>query len=276
MAMALASITEVFDSARGLIPPSVAFLTGLWKLLPVIQDIREIIKSTPKPIKTIKLKLSSYWSAIRTVQAKHRLILPLVLFLLAALFFAHLQPAPSVPDKLCISAWNAYNDGEFNGNKAVSDADFEQALTLARRVTSQFSQQALNIQTNLQANSPEPPVSGRVISTWAACWRAFSPHDPDIITSAQRDIIFKQGLVNTVATCYCIQGLSLQELHRTEEAKEAFRETLNYPYGRNWEPSSSLWSFLFPGSGIFWSPASKAKDQFQMFAAKDKDAAYSH
>lgn len=79
------------------------------------------------------------------------------------------------------------------------------------------------------------------------------------VGDAEKDKIFKRGVLNDVAAAYFIKGRSAEYLYRKggsdasrykEMAKEAFEATCRYKHGRIWDPQ-----------GWFWSPCEAASDR---------------
>ena len=68
-----------------------------------------------------------------------------------------------------------------------------------------------------------------------------------VVSEADKQRIFANWALNDVGTGYYILGLALEQLYRLNEAKEAYRGALKFPYVRTWDPK-----------GWFWSPAEAA------------------
>lgn len=84
------------------------------------------------------------------------------------------------------------------------------------------------------------------------------PEPPDEINDAEKNRIFKQGLLNDVGTAYFIKGRSAEFLYRqggdkSAEYKKLTEETYTackYKHARTWDPK-----------GWFWSPCKAALDR---------------
>ena len=124
--------------------------------------------------------------------------------------------------ELTNAAWDVYKGG-----------NFAKAITAADRCIDRFKIQADGDQLQLKKTHVPLPPTGKV-------------------TDEQKKVIYAQGVLNDVATCFWIKGMSAQKLHRNDEAKEAFKAASTYTYARTWDPK-----------GWFWSPAEDATDRLQ-------------
>jgi tetratricopeptide (TPR) repeat protein len=107
---------------------------------------------------------------------------------------------------------------------ALGNREYQRAVDLARQCISLFENQAIQQQ---QALSAAPPNG--------------------VVSEADKQRIFANWALNDVATSYFILGQALEQLNRINEAKEAYRGALRFPYARTWDPK-----------GWFWSPAEAA------------------
>ncbi len=122
-------------------------------------------------------------------------------------------------EELTTDAWKHYNEGNYS-----------LAIEKAKECIIEYQQTAKDEQQELLNNSiPEPPV-GKVVEK-------------------EKQNIFKRGLLNDVATCWYIIGISDVKLHN-KKAIDAFKKVLDYPYARTYDP----------GWDGFWSPSEKAKE----------------
>lgn len=140
---------------------------------------------------------------------------------------------PSVADEQCLKkAWEA-----FNGVK------YESAIKFAEQCIDSFGKTADRAQEKLD-NEKEPlPPTGKV-------------------SNADKDKIFKRGLLNDVATAYFIKGQSAEYLYKKggpksaeykDMANEAYEATCRYKHARTWDPR-----------GWFWSPCEAASDRLPL------------
>ena len=105
------------------------------------------------------------------------------------------------------------------------------AITHADTVIRDFARDANEKQAELASKkAPTPPV-GKV-------------------DEKARQVIFDNGPLNDVATCYFIKGQALEKLGRTAEAKQAYESACKLTYARTWDPN-----------GWFWDPAAKSCDR---------------
>lgn len=121
--------------------------------------------------------------------------------------------------------------------------DFEKAISFADDCIDNFAKAALRIQNELDSTKVPLPPTGSV-------------------SAAEKDKIFKRGLLNDVATAFWIKGRSAEYLYRkgglkNEEYKiladKAYQETCKYKHGRTWDLK-----------GWFWSPCAAANDRMPL------------
>lgn len=124
--------------------------------------------------------------------------------------------------ELTNAAWTAFSTGDFQG-----------AITAADKCVQRFKGQADKDQADLQSKHVPLPPTGKV-------------------SAAEKQAIFRNGVLNDVATCYWIKGKSAQGLHRDDEARQAYKAAASYTYARTWDPK-----------GWFWSPTEDASDRLQ-------------
>ena len=72
--------------------------------------------------------------------------------------------------------------------------------------------------------------------------------------------IFEFGLINDVGTCAWLSGRCAVELHRYDEARQAFTLAATYTYARCWDPVRK----------DFFSVAQRAKDDLDNLNEKNK------
>ncbi len=154
-----------------------------------------------------------------------------------ALLLAWMLPmvltASSYAQEQCLQdAWDGFNR-----------KGYESAIQAADQCIDDFGKAAARIQAKLEADSIPPPPTGAV-------------------SDAEKNKIFKRGLLNDVATAYFVKGRSAEYLYRQggsnsaaykEKAEQAFVATCQYKYGRTWDPR-----------GWFWSPCEAATDRLRI------------
>ena len=138
-----------------------------------------------------------------------------------------------IAQEQCLTdAWDAFNK-----------KDYEKAIAFSNECIDNFAKAAARIQKELDSLNVPPPPTGAV-------------------SDAEKDRIFKRGLLNDVATAYWIKGRSAEYLYRKGGAKkgeykklaeEAYKEACNYKHGRTWNPK-----------GWFWSPCESASDRLPL------------
>lgn len=123
-------------------------------------------------------------------------------------------------EQLTAEAWSAYDSGKY-----------ELAIEKAKDCIIEFQGEALRQENELKDNKiPEPP-KGKT-------------------TSEKAKEVLRRGLLNDVATCWIIIGMSEMKLSHKEKAISAFKKAKQFTYARTYDPS---WDG-------FWSPSEKAED----------------
>jgi len=133
----------------------------------------------------------------------------------------------------CVTqAWDAFND-----------KDFVAAIALADGCIDDFGRAAYKVQRELDSLGIPLPPTGKV-------------------SAAERDQIFKRGLLNDVATACWIKGRAAEHLcgveglHQEEYrvlAEEAYARACEYGHGRTWDER-----------GWFWSPCEAANERLPL------------
>jgi hypothetical protein len=126
----------------------------------------------------------------------------------------------------------------------------ETAIQKAEKCIGEYSGDARRLQEELEKEGAEIPV-GRV--GYFAKRR-----------------IFRNGLLNDVATCYWVRARSLEYLHRIddpkadrlERAKASYQEAAKLTHGRCYDPEQDA----------FWNPSQKAKDDLERLASKGDES----
>jgi len=72
------------------------------------------------------------------------------------------------------------------------------------------------------------------------------------VTPEEKKTLESHWPLNDVAACYIIKGLSLLELKKKDEARDAFTAAAKLSHARVWDPQ-----------GWFWSPADKANEELE-------------
>jgi hypothetical protein len=73
------------------------------------------------------------------------------------------------------------------------------------------------------------------------------------VDEATKKRIFENGMLNDVATCAYIKGRSAEAAGDKKSAAKAYRDAVQLPHGRCWDPQ-----------GWFWSPAEGASDRLEI------------
>ena len=121
---------------------------------------------------------------------------------------------------LTSKAWQHYNA-----------RDYEQAIDAAMECVEEFDQEAARIQVRLEKDQVEIPLVGPA-------------------SASQKAEVFKNGVLNDVATCYYIIGRSNEHLGRADQALSTYAKGRKLAYARCWDPK-----------GWFWDPAQSAADR---------------
>ena len=119
------------------------------------------------------------------------------------------------------AAWDAFNSGKY-----------EAAITNAAICIDEFRGQANRLEAKLEADKVDLP-SGEV-------------------SDEVKKKILANGVLNDVATCYFIQGRSVEKLGRKADATRAYELAKKFPHARTWDTK-----------GWFWSPAEAASDRLE-------------
>jgi tetratricopeptide (TPR) repeat protein len=133
-------------------------------------------------------------------------------------------PAPAaLPQnvELTSKAWDAF--GKNNHAEAIKIAD--ECITA-------FGASAKALQEQLVKDNATTPVGE--------------------VTPEEKKTLESHGPLNDVAACYVIKGLSLLELKKKDDAREAFQAAAKLSHARVWDPQ-----------GWFWSPADKASEELE-------------
>jgi hypothetical protein len=132
-------------------------------------------------------------------------------------------------EEVCLkNAWSALNRSAYGDAISAADECIENFGRAAERAEARLVQQGV----------PEPPTGD--------------------VSDAEKSRIFKQGLLNDVATAYFVKGQAAQTLARRgarsgpyqQMAKEAFEACCRFKHARTWDPR-----------GWFWSPCEAAQDR---------------
>lgn len=127
--------------------------------------------------------------------------------------------------------------------KAFGNEEYQNAIKFADKCIDDFGKAADREQEKLNKEKEPLPPTGAV-------------------SEAEKDKIFKRGILNDVATAYFIKARSSEYLYRKggseasaykEKAKEAYEATCRYKYARTWDPK-----------GWFWSPCEAASDRLPL------------
>jgi len=143
----------------------------------------------------------------------------LVGLVLLALKFYQWQQQP-VNVRLVMAGWNEYNNGNYG-----------RAIVAADKCVDRFGRRASKLEADL-TDTPLPR--------------------PGKVTEVEKEAIYKNGLLNDVATCYWIKGDSASNLHKAEVARIAFTRACELSHALTYDPK-----------GFFWSPSADACDRLQ-------------
>jgi hypothetical protein len=131
-------------------------------------------------------------------------------------------------EELCLKeAWKAYNK-----------QDWKLAIQQAENCTVQFGAKARQAHKELTAKHYKLPANFTV---------------PRSLSAQQKSEIFSHGLLNDVATCYWIIGMSSLRLNNKVKAKQSFEMAAELKLGLCYDPAQDL----------FWSPGEEAKVQMK-------------
>jgi hypothetical protein len=190
----------------------------------ILPIINRLFKIRRPPMTTINVK-EEITKILEIMSFPRKTIFFLCLLLSIVLLVTIGFTKPKFKNELLTeAAWIAYNDKKY-----------EDAIIKADECIREFEGDALEEQEELQKNKIPPPPEGRASIN---------------ISQAEREAIFKRGVLNDVGTCWYIKASSLEKLTppRIAEAKKAYEKTTKFPYARTWDP----------GWKGFWSPAKKA------------------
>lgn len=144
------------------------------------------------------------------------MILVVALTLAACISLQVMDENRPLNEVLTQKAWDAYKNGHY-----------VEAMTSAESCIETFSDSANQIQEDLENRRMAIPKGA--------------------VSEAQKTMIHQNGLLNDVATCTYIKGLSAKRLGKVNEARQAFQLTIKYTHARTWDTQ-----------GWFWSPADAA------------------
>jgi len=144
------------------------------------------------------------------------------------LAFLFLLCTTAFSQESCLTdAWTAYNNKDWKA--AIQNANF---------CVVQFGPRATNIQEELESKEYVFPCAFTV---------------PKSCDAQAKNEIFSHGLLNDVATCYWIIGMSNRFLGNTSEAKIAFKKSSELSFGLCYDPSKDS----------FWSPSEESALQIK-------------
>ena len=151
-------------------------------------------------------------------------------FLLLAVCFAAEPPKDTKPAtpaiqpghlELTLKAWEAHE----KNNHA-------EALKAAEKCITAFEAPAAKLQEKFEKEKVTTPVGE--------------------VSAEEKKAIEGNGVLNDVAACQIIRGLSLVALKKNDDARSAFKAAEKLSHARVWDPQ-----------GWFWSPAEKAKEELE-------------
>ncbi|MFN7926830.1 MAG: hypothetical protein U0Y68_02600 [Blastocatellia bacterium] len=178
-----------------------------------------------------------------------------IIIVTSALFLTSLAVVCVAEEKCLKSAWEAFNKGKNafykEKEKHLTRTSFKEAISFATECTDNFRKEADQAQSKLdKSNVAEPPVGA--------------------VDDKDKDRIFKQGLLNDVATAYFVKGRAAEYLYQLggteaqsykDMAQKAYAATCRYKHARAWDPKDAKKP---EGEGTFWSPCEAAKGRLPL------------
>jgi tetratricopeptide (TPR) repeat protein len=218
------------DTVKELVSGIAGLFTALSALIAatasLIKARRDWVKESQPPSPTKPSKGKRHESRILALLRMPAFVVGLLLLFFSLAIFAVRTLLPTAPlhERLTALAWRHYDAQEY-----------KEAIEKAEACISEFGGEAVHQQ---QAIS-EPVPTGSV--------------DP-----SQKMVIFSHGVLNDVATCYLITGMSFEKLKQTDKAAQAYQEAQKLNRARTWDDNGE-W---------FWSPADKASDRIDSLGGK--------
>ena len=123
--------------------------------------------------------------------------------------------------ELTMKAWQAHDKSEH-----------AEALKAAEKCIAAFEASATKLQGKLEKEKATTPVGE--------------------VSAEEKKAIESNGVLNDVAACQIVRGLSLVALKKNDDARSAFKAAEKLSHARVWDPQ-----------GWFWSPAEKAKEELE-------------
>ena len=124
--------------------------------------------------------------------------------------------------------------------KAFGEENYEDAIKHCDECIETFGEAATKMQSELEA-------AGNKNGSFPS----------GVPSEEMKDKIFSNWAVNDVSTAYYVRGLAAEKHYRAtgdktykEMAKESFKETCSFPFGRCWDEQ-----------GWFWSPCEAAQEK---------------
>lgn len=191
-------------------------------VLGIITAVIALLAALPIIIDLINKKEGKMQKITKYIKSFVQVLLIIFLIILGSgILILNYATEPLPPNvRLTNEAWKAYDNKKY-----------EQAIKKAEECIKEFERDAIPEQKELEkSNAPLPPL-GKV-------------------SEEEKKTIFNRGLLNDVATCWLIKGLSLEKLGRIQEAIKAYCKAAKFTYARTYDPS---WDG-------FWSPSKKAKN----------------
>ena len=125
-------------------------------------------------------------------------------------------------ERFTTAAWAAFNTGKY-----------EEAIAQADKCIGEFQGMANRLQAQLEGEHVSIPIGS--------------------VFEEQKAQIYKNGLLNDVATCFFIRGRSAEALGHKDEARKAYEAAERYTRARTWDEAN----------GWFWSPAKGAAERLE-------------
>jgi hypothetical protein len=127
----------------------------------------------------------------------------------------------------------SYTRASLRAYEQFARRNFQGAMEFADKCIESFGDEARADQERLMSTrAPVPPVGA--------------------VSRAESHRIERNGLLNSVGSCYYVKGTAAEALHLYEVAREAYGAAAKLTYARNWDPA-----------GWFWSQSDAASDKLR-------------
>jgi tetratricopeptide (TPR) repeat protein len=216
------SVNEFLTSFDAMIG---SFLGGVISILFAFSKILELYLKIKENLRHLfnKEKETKIQKGEKKMEKINYKPLSIGLFLLSVsgiIFSYRYSGAQNIPlnQKLAKEAWDYFNN-----------SDYEKAIGKADECIGLFRGQAEIKQEELVKLNVHKPVT--------------TPSE------VEKKEIFSRGLLNDVATCYYIKGLSYKELRNNEDATKSFIKAEKFSYAMCWDPQGWFWNISEAAAG---------------------------